>query len=73
MKGSTVLVRDGQERRLEGKGTYTGMKHGDLVKVTVGGGAGSATRSSATSARCGTTSPSTASSPSRERASATAS
>ena len=40
MKGSTVLVRDGQERTLEGKGTYTGMKHGDLVKVTVGGGAG---------------------------------
>jgi N-methylhydantoinase B len=40
MKGSTVLVRDGRERRLEGKGTYTGMKHGDLVKVTVGGGAG---------------------------------
>lgn len=40
MKGSTILVRDGEERTLEGKGTYTGMKHGDLVKVTVGGGAG---------------------------------
>ncbi|MBI2323010.1 MAG: hydantoinase B/oxoprolinase family protein, partial [Chloroflexi bacterium] len=40
MKGSTILVRDGTERVLEGKGTYTGMKHGDLIKVTVGGGAG---------------------------------
>jgi N-methylhydantoinase B/oxoprolinase/acetone carboxylase alpha subunit len=39
-RGSTVLVRDGQERVLEGKGTYTGMKHGDLIKITVGGGAG---------------------------------
>lgn len=39
-KGSTVLVRDGVERPLEGKGTYTGMKHGDLIKITVGGGAG---------------------------------
>jgi N-methylhydantoinase B len=39
-RGSTVLVRDGREEVLEGKGTYTGMKHGDLVKVTVGGGAG---------------------------------
>jgi N-methylhydantoinase B len=40
MKGTTVLVRDGEERALEGKGTYTGMKRGDLIKVTVGGGAG---------------------------------
>jgi N-methylhydantoinase B/oxoprolinase/acetone carboxylase alpha subunit len=40
MKGATVLVRDGEERTLEGKGTYTGMKHGDLIKITVGGGAG---------------------------------
>lgn len=40
MKGSTILVRDGEEQVLEGKRTYTGMKHGDLLKVTVGGGAG---------------------------------
>lgn len=39
-KGSTVLVRDGQARPLEGKGTYAGMKHGDLIQITVGGGAG---------------------------------
>lgn len=38
--GSTVLSRDGHERKLEGKGTYPHLRHGDLIKVEVSGGAG---------------------------------
>lgn len=38
--GSTILSRDGRETKLEGKGTFPGLRYGDLIKVEISGGAG---------------------------------
>ena len=60
-------------RALEGKGTYTGMKHGDLIKITVGGGAGCGDPLERDARRCGKTSRSAGSCRSTPRGSGTAS